>query len=60
MTITLNKQLADGTTTFNVLPSDFIPRVGDSIIYRDDRYVVHNVVVDYDLGEIRVWVKDHK
>lgn len=40
------------------LPEDFIPRVGDTIVWKDLFWDVKSVVIDYAYNEIRVWVKD--
>lgn len=39
-------------------PSGFVPRIGDTIVWRDLYWDVRNVVIDHAYKEIRLWVKD--
>lgn len=38
--------------------NNFVPRVGDTIVWKDVFWDVTNVVIDNDYNEIRIWVKD--
>lgn len=50
------KSVLDGT-----LPSDFIiPRKDDIIYFKNKRYVVYQIIIDYDYDKISIWVKDCK
>lgn len=41
-----------------IIPNEFIPRIGDTLILENLYWDVKSVVIDYDTKEIRVWVKD--
>lgn len=40
------------------LPNNFIPRIGDTIVWKGQYWDVKNVVIDYAYNEIRIWVMD--
>lgn len=42
----------------NILPSTFVPRIGDTVVWGDLFWDVDRIVIDYDVDEIRVWVID--
>lgn len=53
--------LKDTTRNLSIddyLPEYFIPRIGDTIIWKNLYWDVYNVVIDYSDNEIRVYVKD--
>jgi hypothetical protein len=60
MKILITAALHDTKETIDdTLPGDFVPRVGDTIYFKSKtKYKVERVVIDYDLNEITVWVKD--
>jgi len=43
------------------LPTDFIiPRKDDIIYFKNKRYIVYRIIIDYDYDKITIWVKDCK
>lgn len=40
------------------LKKEFVPRVGDTIVWNNLYWTVKDVVIDYHYDKITIWVKD--
>jgi len=60
MKIRITSGLHDTVKTLNddLLSNFIVPRVDDIIYYKNSRYKVYRVIIDYDYKTIDVWVKD--
>lgn len=60
MKIEITSRLKDTKEVVNAYLSDdaFVPRVGDIVYFKNRRYIVDTVIIDFDFNLISVYVKD--